>query len=108
MTNSRRALVFVNPGSGLDEFASVLSDSGLQVVLPHDLANSPGKVSIVIVDRSALNAVAICSNLRRQDDFKDVPLLVLLEFADPEQVAQLTSIGADVFFKPVVTKALNR
>src|SRR5213080_4153028 len=101
MTDARRALVFVDPGSNLDHFASALKEAELQPALPHELASSPGRVAIIIVERPALNAVAICGNLRRQDDFKDVPMLVLLESADPDQVAQLTTLGADLFFKPV-------
>jgi len=108
MTDARRALVFVDPGSDLDSFVSALKEAGLQPALPQDLANNPGSVSIIIIERPAVNALAICANLRRQDDFKDVPVLVLLESADSDQIAQLTNLGADLFFKPVVPKALGR
>jgi molecular chaperone DnaK len=108
MTDARRALVFIDAGSNLDHLASALKEADLQPALPYELATNPGEVSIVIVERPALNAVAICANLRRQGDFKDVPMLVLVESADPDQVAQLTTLGADLFFKPVVPKALSR
>jgi molecular chaperone DnaK len=108
MRDPRRALVFVDPGSNLDSFASALKESGFQTALPHELASNPGSVSIIIIERPALNALAICANLRRQDDFKDVPMLLLLESADSDQIAQLANLGADLFFKPVVPQALSR
>jgi len=106
--STRLALLFVDPGEGLNNLATILKEANIAPLLPHQLANTSGRVSIVIVERAAQNVISICSNLRRQDDFKDVPILVLLESAGPDQIAQLTSLGADLFFKPVVAKALNR
>jgi molecular chaperone DnaK len=107
-SDTRRALIFADQGESLNSLATILKEAGIVPLLPHELANSSGRVSIVIVERAAANVVSICTNLRRQDDFKDVPLLVLLESAAPDQIAQLTSLGADLFFKPVVPKALSR
>ncbi|MGA9994553.1 MAG: Hsp70 family protein [Pyrinomonadaceae bacterium] len=76
--------------------------------MPQELAGNAVDVSIIILDRQAQNAVAICANLRKQSEFKSVPVLVLLEGADQSQIAQLGGMGADLFFKPVVSKALSR
>jgi molecular chaperone DnaK len=106
--STRLALLFVDQGESLNNLAIILKDANIAPLLPHQLANTSGPVSIVIVERAAPNVISICSNLRRQDDFKDVPILVLLESAGPDQIAQLTSLDADLFFKPVVAKALSR
>lgn len=108
MTKTRRALVFVNPGSGSDHLANIFKEVDLTPLSPNELAGNSDQVSIIVVERPAANSIAICSNLRRQDEFKDVPLVVLAESADPNQVAQLSSLGADLFFKPVAPKALVR
>ncbi len=108
MTETRRALIFASQGESLDNLATILKGANIAPLLPHELANTSGAVSIIIVERPAANVISICSNLRKQNDFKTVPLLVLLESADPDQIAQLTTLGADLFFKPVVPKALNR
>lgn len=107
MTDTRRALIFANPGAALDHLTSILKEVDLVPLLPHELASNSGVASIIIVERPASNAIAICTNLRKQDEFKNVPLLVLLEAADAEQLAQLTALGTDLFFKPVVPKALT-
>ena len=106
--DSRRALIFADQGESLNTLTTILTAANIAPLLPHELANTSGQVSIVIVERAVTNVISICSNLRRQDDFKEVPLLVLLESAAPDQIAQLTSLGADLFFKPVVAKALSR
>lgn len=108
MTKTRRALVFVNSGSGSDHLTNIFKEVDLAPLSPTELAGTSDPVSIIIIDRPAINAIAICSNLRRQDEFKDVPFVVLAESADPGQVAQLSNLGADLFFKPVAPKALVR
>jgi molecular chaperone DnaK len=106
--DTRRALIFADANVGVDHYVSLLNEVKLQVLLPHELANNSAPVSIIIIERPAQNAIAIASNLKRQVDFKDVALLVLVDSADPDQRAQLTNLGADLFFKPVAPKALSR
>lgn len=108
MTKTRRALLFLNFGTGPDHLANVLEAVNLVPLSPTELAATAERPSIVIIDRPASNAIAICSNLRRQDEFMDLPFVVLVEMADPDQVAQLSNVGADLFFKPVAPKALIR
>ncbi len=108
MTNSRRALIFTETGSSLNHLDGPLKEAHLTPLKPSELAGNTEKISIIIVERPAANALAICSNLRKQEGFKDVVLLVLLESAEPDQIAKLSDLGADLFFKPVNPKALNR
>lgn len=108
MTHTRRALIFADKDQGVDHLLSILREADLLPLMPHELASNAAVVSIIILDRPAENAVAICSNLRKQNDFKEIPVLVLLDAASQEQIARLTGLGADLFFKPVVSKALSR
>lgn len=106
--DTRRALIFADASLGLDHFVDLFEEVKLRVLLPHELENNSDPVSIIIIERPAQNAIAISANLKRQDVFRDVPLLVLVENADADQRAQLTNLGADLFFKPVASKALSR
>ncbi len=108
MTNSRRALIFSETGSNLNHLEGPLKEARLKSLMPSELAGNTEAVSIVIVERPAANAVAICSNLRKQDGFKNIALLVLLDSAEQDQISKLTELDADLFFKPVNAKALNR
>lgn len=108
MTDIRHALIFANQETGIDPLTGALQEAGLVPLLPQYLASNTGVISIIILDRPTANAVSISANLRKQDNFKKTPILVLLEAADQAQIAQLNSQGADLFFKPVVLKALSR
>jgi len=108
MTNSRRALIFAETGSSLSHLDGPLKEANLKLLFPHELAGNAERVSIIIIERPAANAIAISSNLRKQEGFKNVVLLVLLESAEPDEIAKLSEMGADLFFKPVNAKALNR
>lgn len=108
MTDVRYALIFANQETGIDSLAGALQEAGLAPLLPQHLSSNTGVISIIILDRPTANAVSISANLRKQDSFTRTPILVLLEAADQAQIAQLNSQGADLFFKPVVLKALTR
>ena len=108
MTNSRRALIFTETGSSLNHLDDPLKEAHLKPLLPHELARNADRISIIIVERPAANALAICSNLRKQETFKNVVLLVLLDSAEPDHIAKLSELRADLFFKPVNARALNR
>src|SRR4026207_663120 len=105
MKNSRRALIFTETGSSLNHLDGPLKEARLTPLKPSELAGNTEKIPIIIVERPAANALAICSNLRKQEGFKDVVLLVLLESAEPDQIAGLSELGADLFFKPVNPRA---
>jgi molecular chaperone DnaK len=107
MNSERRALIFSDAGSNAD-ILRIIRDAGLIPYRPQELANNAGPVSVIILDRPVENALLICDNLRRQLDYSQVPILVLLEAANEFQVAGFSRLGADLFFKPVGALALNR
>jgi len=107
MNREQRALIFANDTVGGD-LLNVLGEVGLSPLQPHDLASNSGEVAVIILDRAAQNAVAICTNLRKQENFAKTPILVLLDGAAQEEVKLLTGLNADLFFKPVGAMALRR
>src|SRR5260370_7287261 len=88
--DTRRGLIFADTNVGVDHYVSLLNEVKLQVLFPPELANNSAPVSIIIIERPAQNAIAIASNLKRQVDFKDVPLLVLVHNPDPDHRPPLT------------------
>jgi molecular chaperone DnaK len=107
MNTELRALIFAD-GTVSPDLLNALQVVGLTPYSPHQLANNSGPVSVVILDRPAANALVICDNLRKQPNFLQVPVLVLLEAANESQVAGFSRLNADMFFKPVGSIALKR
>jgi len=107
MNSERRALIFTDERINAD-LLNILREVGLTPYRPQEIANNSGAVSVIILDRRAENALLICDNLRKQPNFSQVPILVLLEAADESQVSGFSKLNADLFFKPVGSIALSR
>jgi molecular chaperone DnaK len=87
---------------------TVLTETNISPLSPAEVANHSNDVSIIIIDRPAVNAARICSNLRNQDHFSRVPILILVDPPTTADLVQLSSFGADILPKPVTAQALHR
>ncbi len=66
------------------------------------------EAALAIIDRPAQSSLKICANLRKQDRFLKIPLLVLLEPSEGSARADFADFGADIMFKPAQALALER
>lgn len=106
MTQQWCVLIFEATTGEHSPLKAPTQDLRMKPVSPGEL--SPGdEVSVVVVDRPAAQAVKICTNLREQQQFAQIPILVLLDNAGPEEISVLSMLRADVLFKPVAAKALR-
>ena len=108
MDRERRALIFANTTGENSLLNAALRDARIAVVSPGDFSTQSGDVSLVIVDRSPVQAVKICTNLRKEARFNNLPILVLLEGAEKEELSRLSTLSADILIKPVAARALQR
>lgn len=108
MNSQRYALIFANEMPVRTDLLKILQEIGVAPLRPYELLNNASRVAIIILDRPAQNALPICINLRKQKEFEELPILVMLQGAEQEQVAQFSRHKADLFFKPVGTIALRR
>jgi molecular chaperone DnaK (HSP70) len=107
MAKQREVLIFAATEDENTTLRTALNDLQLKQVSPGDLTPIE-EVSVAIVDRAPAQAVKICTNLRRQQQFAQIPILVLLDGGAPEEISRLAPLGVDLLFKPVTTKALRR
>ena len=107
MSKERHALIFSDNASGGDPvLRSVLEDLDIRPLLPYQLAGQ--EITVIIVERAAANALTVITNLRKQERFSRLPILVLLEPSERGQASGFTLHKADLLFKPVTDKALRR
>ncbi|HWP43230.1 MAG TPA: hypothetical protein VNO14_08360, partial [Blastocatellia bacterium] len=79
-----------------------IEENGFVITSPAEAED----VSLIIIDRPSANAARICANLRGQDQFLAVPILVLLEPSDTGDLTIFSDFNADVLIKPVTDRAL--
>ncbi len=108
MDREQHALVFAPTSGDTPVLNAVLLEIRMKSVSPGEFSNSSGEVSVVVVDRVAAQAVKICANLRKEPRFQQVPILVLLEGAEKDELSRLSELSVDILFKPVAGKALHR
>jgi molecular chaperone DnaK len=109
MVKGRRALIFANDVTGGDPvLRSILQHLDIAPLLPHELSNQQDSVSVIIIERPAANALKILANLRKQPEFGQTPILVILDPVDSSHSSELINLQADLLFKPVAFPALRR
>ncbi|HEV2706439.1 MAG TPA: Hsp70 family protein [Pyrinomonadaceae bacterium] len=109
MVKGRRALIFANDATGGDPvLRSILQHLDIAPLLPHELSNQQDSVSVIIIERPAANALKILANLRKQPEFGQTPILVILDPLDSSFSSELIGLHADLLFKPVAFPALRR
>ncbi|HVG18664.1 MAG TPA: Hsp70 family protein [Blastocatellia bacterium] len=108
MDQERRALVFAN-NTGVDPvLVDVLRRSAVTPLWPWELADQSVDVALILIDRPVQNAVKICANVRGQERFSGVPILLLLDSLEDEYKPQVSAYVADIIFKPIRVQALQR
>ena len=108
MDRERRALIFASTAGENSVLNAALQETRIKAGSPRDFSNQSDEVSLVVVDRIPSQALLICANLRKEERFKKLPILVLLDGAERKELSGLSALGADVLFKPVIAKALIR
>jgi molecular chaperone DnaK len=116
MTESKRALIFSETTGPEVVVLDVLKATGLTELWPWDLGDGSVEVSLIVIDRPFQNATKISANLRSQERFRSVPILVLVDPLEARALAQqgsdpiatFSALEADVITKPVKQIALRR
>lgn len=116
MTEVKRALIFSETTGPDPVIVDALTRSGLTALWPWELGDGSVEVSLVVIDKPSQNASRISANLRSQERFSSVPILVLLDPSDAQELAkyssdlltQFSTQRADVITKPVKPIALQR
>ncbi len=108
MSQAQRALIFVGQTGADIALINALEELRISPMWPWEQADHASEVGVIIIDRPALNALKICSNLRTQPQFADPPMLVLLDVADTHSLAQFSVFNADVLTKPLRYQAVVR
>jgi molecular chaperone DnaK (HSP70) len=116
MIEAKRALIFSETAGPDPVIADALTRSGLTALWPWELGDGSVEVSLVVIDKPSQNASRISANLRSQERFSSVPILVLLDPSDAKEFVQYSSdlltqfstLRVDVITKPVKPIALQR
>lgn len=110
MDQKRCALIFTQDpeGKSLPALRQALAHTQITPLLPHQMTPEAGRVAVIIIERPAVNAATILSNIRRHEEFSKLPTLVILEQAEGGHAAQFSAYKADVLFKPVNLAVLQR
>jgi len=112
MTEAKRALIFSETTGTDPVIGDALTRSGLTALWPWELGDGSAEVSLVVIDKPSQNASRISANLRLQERFSSVPILVLLDPLDAQYssdlLTQFSTLRADVITKPVKLIALQR
>ncbi|HJQ69045.1 MAG TPA: hypothetical protein VKA70_08735 [Blastocatellia bacterium] len=108
MNQARRALIFVGQAGADIALVNALEELRIAKMWPWEQADHAAEVAIIIIDRPAANALKICSNLRSQPQFKNPPVLIILDPADSGSLAQFSFFDADVLTKPLRYQAVHR
>lgn len=107
MTDVRHALIFTGDMTGGDPvLKNILEHLKIKPVFPQDLAGH--SISVVVIERPGQQAIKIIQNLRKQNGFARVPILVILEPSDRALASEFSVLQTDVLFKPVAFPALRR
>ncbi|MDT5268221.1 MAG: molecular chaperone DnaK [Acidobacteriota bacterium] len=108
MTQTRSAVVFTNGSTGpsqlLDE---ALRQTGITPVLPHQLPGNSNGVSMIIIERPLERAETICSNLRKYQEYAQMPILVLADTVDPSRLPRFKELKAVVLQSPLTATAVR-
>src|SRR5687768_3144155 len=107
MSQARRALIFVGQTGADLALINALEELRIPTMWPWEQADHAAEVAIIIIDRPAMNALKICSNLRSQPQFASPPMLILLDPADSQSLAQFSIFNADVLTKPLRYQAVH-
>jgi molecular chaperone DnaK len=108
MNQGRRALVFASNTGADPVLMDALQRYALTPLWPWELADQSIDVALIIIDRPQQNAVKICANVRTQERFSGVQVLLLLDSLEDEYKSQLSAFDADIIFKPIKGQALQR
>jgi molecular chaperone DnaK len=108
MSQARRALIFVGQTGADIALINALEELRIPPMWPWEEADHASEVGLIIIDRPALNALKICSNLRSQAQFANPPMLILLDAADSPTLVQFSVFNADVLTKPLRYQAVVR
>lgn len=108
MSQARRALIFASQKGADIALINALEELRISTLWPWQQADPASEVVIIIIDRPALNALKICSNLRSQPQFATVPMLILLSEAESHAVGQFSGFNTDALTKPLRYQALHR
>lgn len=105
MSRSLRALIFTSHTVAPSALIEVLRQFDISPVWPSEIEEV--EIALAIVDRPSENALKICANLRNQDRFRKVPLLVLLDPVEGTRGLGFATLGVDIMFKPAQPLALQ-
>ena len=108
MTQARRALIFVGQSGADIALINALEELRIPKMWPWEQADHAAEVAIIVIDRPAVNALKICSNLRSQAKFKTRPMLIILDPADSGSLAQFSFFDADVLTRPLRYEVVHR
>jgi molecular chaperone DnaK (HSP70) len=116
MSQAKRALIFSEPARTDPVILDALKQAGLDPLRPQDLGDASIEVLLVVIDRLSQQAFRISANLRSQDRFCNVPILILLDPShalepapySTDLLTQFSTLRADVITKPVRPIALQR
>ncbi|HEY7544403.1 MAG TPA: Hsp70 family protein, partial [Blastocatellia bacterium] len=106
MDRTLRALVFASNTGAPSALLVVMQQFSVSPVWPSEIEDV--EVALAVIDRPAQNALKICANLRKQERFLKVPILILLEPSEGSARDNFAALGADIMFKPAQALALER
>jgi molecular chaperone DnaK len=109
MTQTRSAVVFTNSSTGPSPLlAESLRQAGIVPVLPHQLPGNSNGISMIIVERPLERAETICANLRKYQEYAQMPILVLADTADPARLPRFKELNAVVLPPPLTEAAVRK
>ncbi len=86
---------------------NVMRQTGIVPVLPHQLTGNSNGVSLIIIERPLERAETICANLRKYQEYAQMPILVLAETADSSRAARFKELKATVLPPPLTEAAVR-